>query len=115
MRSTFDVMQAVKDGTEATEEELRYALHNVACWHALHLMDFAAAGMEGPLPDSARRGLQRAWTDWQNGNKVPLDKRLKGTSQEPGVPQGERLDRWVKHTSETAVRLASHLADLRDR
>jgi hypothetical protein len=113
MRSTFEVMEAVKDGTEATEEELRYALHNVACWHALYMFDFARATTEDPLSDKTRRGLQRAWDTWQSGNKVPLDVRLKGSSQEPGISRDERMERGSAATADAAVKLLGALNDIR--
>lgn len=112
MRTTFEVMEAVKNGTEATEEELRYALHNVACWHALYMFDFARATTENPLSDRTRRGLQRAWDTWQSGNKVPLDVRLKGSSQEPGISRDERMERASARTADAAVKFASVLTAL---
>lgn len=109
MRTTFEVMQAVKDGTEATDEELRYALHNLACWYSLYMFDFARAIEENPMSDKTRRGLKRAWEGWQEGNKVPLDVRLKGGSQEPGISRQESRDRFVSKTSEAAAKLANTL------
>lgn len=113
MRTTFEVMQAVKDGTEATEEELRYALHNVACWWGLYMLDIARGASEDPVSDKTRRGLKRAWESWHEGNKVPLDVRLKGSSLEPGISREESRDRFVKTTTDTAIRLAGALEQLR--
>lgn len=112
MRTTFEVMQAVKDGTEATDEELRYALHNVACWFNLHMFDFARAATEDPVSGKTKRGLQRAWESWQTGNKVPLDKRLKGSSMEPGISREASRDRFVIRTVDTATRFADVLTAL---
>jgi hypothetical protein len=106
MRTGLEVMKAVADGTPATEEELRYALHNVAVWHAMMVFDLARAINEDPVSAKTKRGLQRAWDSWNEGNKVPLDVRLKGGSYEPGVPKEELHERWLTHTTKTAVRLA---------
>lgn len=112
MRSTNEVLEAVADGTPATDEELRYALHNVALWHSLMVFDLARAITEDPMSAKTRRGLQRAWDNWREGNEVPLDQRLKGTSHEPGVPKEELHQRWLTTTSEAAVKLAQTLNDL---
>lgn len=112
MRTTFEVMQAVKDGTEATEEELRYALHNVALWHNLMVFDLARAINENPMSDKTRRGLQRAWDNWKSGNEVPLDKRLKGSSHEPGISRQESHDRFLSKSVETGTKLFEALQSL---
>lgn len=112
MRTTFEVMEAAKDGGPATDEELRYALHNVACWYNLHMMHFARAATEEPLSDRTKLGLNRAFENWQSGNKVPLDKRLKGSSMEPGISRDESRERFVTKTSEAAVNLSAALSTL---
>lgn len=114
MRTTFEVMDAVRNGTEATDEELRYALHNVAIWHNRMVFDLARALNEDPLSAKTKRGLQRAWDSWGEGNKVPLDVRLKGGSFEPGVPREERTERFIQHTSAAAVKLAGTLTAMRE-
>jgi hypothetical protein len=115
VRTTFEVMQAVKDGTEATDEELRYALRNVECWYSLHMMDIARGATEEPVSDKTRRGLRRAWDNWQSGNKVPLDVRLKGSSMEPGISREERADRRSARTADAVVKFASALNSLAGR
>ena len=113
MRTTFEVMQAVQDGTPATEEELRYALRNVECWFYLHMMDIARGGIENPVSEKTRRGLTRAWENWHSGNKVPLDVRLNGTSSEPGLTREERMKRGSERTADFAVKLADTLTAVR--
>lgn len=112
MRTAFEVMQAAKDGAPATEDELRYALHNVACWFNLHMFDFARAATEEPLSGRTKRGLERAWKNWHDGNNVPLDKRLKGSSMEPGLSRDESRERFVARTVETATKLTDTLTAL---
>lgn len=112
MRTTNEVVEAVRDGSPATEEELRYALHNVAVWHSMMVFDLARAITEDPMSAKTRRGLQRAWDSWKDGNDVPLDKRLKGTSHEPGISRDESIERFSKRTADTAVKLVGALTKM---
>lgn len=112
MRTTNEVMQAVKDGTECTDEELRYAVHNMALWHSQYMFDIARAITEDPVTPKTKRGLQRAWDSWRERNSVPLDKWLKGSSYEPGVPKEVLHERWLDKTSETAGKFVDALTAL---
>jgi hypothetical protein len=112
-KTTFEVIDAVKDGGPVTEMELRYAVQNMSLLHNMYMFDLARAINENPISDKTKRGLQRAWDSWREGGQVPLDKRLKGGSYEPGITRDESRDRFVKHTSDTAVKLASALTSIR--
>lgn len=113
MKTTSEVIAAVDTGDPVTEQELRFAIQNISIWHNRILFDLARAIVEDPVSDKTRRGLQRAWDNWKSGNDVPLDKRLKGTSYEPGVSKEERHERWLNQTSETAVKLSEVLTSLK--
>lgn len=108
-KTTSEVIEAVHDGEPVTEIELRYAIQNMAIWHNLMMFDLARAITEEPLSAKTKRGLQRAWDSWREGNAVPLDKRLKGGSHEPGITREESRDRFVSHTTDTAMRLVKAL------
>jgi|SRR5690606_21813845 len=112
MRTGNEIMQAAKDGSPATEEELRYALHNVALWHSQYMFDLARAITEDPITPKTKRGLQRAWDSWRERNSVDLDKWLRGSSFEPGISREEFIDRASSSTAETAVKLVSALAKI---
>lgn len=112
MRNTFEVMDAVQTGAPATELELRYALQNVRIWHARMVFDLARACTETPLSDKTKRGLQRAWDTWKSGNEVPLDRRLRGGSYEPGITREMSHERWLQHSTDTAMNLVDALNDL---
>ena len=109
MRTGNEIMKAVKDGTEATEEELRYALHNVATWYGQYMFDIARAITEDPITPKTKRGLQRAWDGWRERNTVDLDKWLRGSSFEPGISREEFVDRASKSTADAAVKLVGAL------
>lgn len=109
MRTGNEVIKAAREGTEATEEELRYALHNLAIWYAQYMWDIARAIEEEPVTPKTKRGLKRAWESWQERNSVPLDSWLKGSSYEPGVSKEELHERFINKTSDTAMRLVEAL------
>lgn len=109
MRTGNEIMQAVKDGAEATEEELRYALHNVAIWYSQYMFDIARAITEDPITPKTKRGLKRAWDSWRERNTVDLDKWLRGSSFEPGISREEFVERASSSTADAAVKLIDAL------
>lgn len=111
-KTTSEVIDAVHDGEPVRDEELRYAIQNMAIWHNLFTFDLARAITEDPISAKTRRGLQRAWDSWREGNAVPLDKRLKGGSHEPGIIREESRERFVGRTAETAIKLVGALSAL---
>jgi hypothetical protein len=104
MKSTNEVIEAVRDGTECSEEELRYAVRNLSIWQNSAIFPIARAATENPVSERTKRDMNRLYESAQAGNKVPLDVRLKGGSFEPGISDEERTDRFVKNTSETAMK-----------
>lgn len=110
MRTGNEIMQAAKDGSPATEEELRYALHNVALWHSQYMFDIARAITEDPMSAKTKRGLQRAWDSWKERNSVDLDKWLRGSSFEPGISREEFVNRASKSTVDAAMKFVEALS-----
>lgn len=110
MKTTNEVIAAVVDGLPCTEEELRYAVRNLSIWQNSMVFPLARAITEDPMTPHTKRDLQRCYDNARTGNAVPLDVRLKGGSFEPGVPKQERMDRFVRHTSDTAMKLAEALS-----
>jgi len=113
MKTTNEVIEAVREGGDATEDELRYAVQNLSIWQSMLIFDLARAITEDPISAKTKRGLQRAWDNMKSGNAVPLDTRLKGGSYEPGVPKAERDRRFSAKTADAAVRLSGALHSLR--
>ena len=113
MKTTNEVIDAVRDGGECTEEELRYAVRNLSIWQNSAIFPIARAATEDPMSDRTRRDMNRLYENARNGNTVPLDVRLKGGSFEPGLSKDGRRDRFVAVTSETAVKLIDALNNLR--
>lgn len=109
MRNTDEVIEAVRSGGECTEEELRYAVRNLSIWQNQAIFPIARAATEDPVSDRTRRDMNRLYESARDGNKVPLDTRLKGGSFEPGISREESTSRFVKHTSEAAMKLVAAL------
>lgn len=112
MRTTDEVIEAVRIGGECTDEELRYAVRNLSIWQNGLVFPLARAVTEEPLSPRTKRDLQRAYDSMWEGNKVPLDKRLKGGSFEPGISDTERRDRFTAATSSAATKFAEALTEL---
>lgn len=110
MRNTDEVVEAVRVGGECTEEELRYAVRNLSIWQNSAIFPIARAATEDPISAQTRRDMNRLYESARDGNKVPLDTRLKGGSFEPGISREESANRFAAHTSEVAVKLASAIA-----
>ena len=110
MRNTDEVVEAVRVGDECTDEELRYAVRNLSIWQNRLIFPLARAVTEKQISVRTIRDLQRAYDSARDGNKVPLDKRLKGGSFEPGISADERVERFASHTTDVAVRLMEALA-----
>lgn len=108
-KTTNEVIDAVRDGSPCTEEELRYAVRNLSIWQNGVMFPLARAIVEAPMSDSTKRDLQRCWDNARDGNKVPLDTRLKGGSFEPGISKEESTERFVAHTTDTAMKLVGAL------
>jgi hypothetical protein len=109
MKTTNEVIDAVRDGTECSEEELRYAVRNLSIWQNSAIFPIARAATENPVSERTKRDMNRLYESAQAGNKVPLDVRLKGGSFEPGLSKEERTDRFVSHTTDTAMKLVKAL------
>lgn len=109
MRTTNEVIDAVRDGTECTDEELRYAVRNLSIWQNSAIFPIARAATEKPVSERTQRDMNRLYESAQAGNKVPLDVRLKGGSFEPGLSEDERRERFVGSTTETAMRFVAAL------
>lgn len=105
MKTTNEVIDAVVAGTAVTEEELRYAVRNLSVWQNSLVFDLARALTEEPMTAKTKRGLQRAWDSMKQGNAIALDKRLKGTSYEPGISKEESRDRFASATASGAMKL----------
>ncbi len=112
MKTTNEVIDAVRDGGECTEEELRYAVRNLSIWQNGMIFPLARAITEEPVSAKTKRDLQRSYDSLKTGNAVPLDVRLKGGSFEPGITADERKDRFVEHTTDAAMRLVDALQKL---
>lgn len=115
MRTTNEVIQAVKDGTPCTEEELRYAVQNLSIWQNGLVFTLARAATEEPVSSRTKRECQRAYDNMRTGNQVPLDKRLKGGSFEPGIPVEERRRRSAESIAGAGERMFTALMDLADK
>lgn len=113
MKTTNEVIEAVKSGAECTDEELRYAVRNLSIWQNQAIFPIARAATEKPVSDRTQRDMNRLYESAKTGNNVPLDTRLKGGSFEPGISKEERTDRFVSHTTDTAMKLVSALNSLR--
>jgi len=113
MRNTDEVVEAVRNGGACTDEELRYAVRNLSIWQNGLVFPLARAVTEDPVSPRTKRDLQRAYDSMREGNKVPLDKRLKGGFFEPGISQEERVNRMASTTSEAAVKLVGALRGMR--
>lgn len=109
MRNTDEVVAAVRVGGECTDEELRYAVRNLSIWQNSLVFPLARAVTEEPVSPRTKRDLQRAYDSMREGNKVPLDKRLKGGSFEPGLSDAERMDRMASSTTDVALKLLDAL------
>lgn len=109
MKNTNEVIDAVRNGDACSDEELRYAVRNLSIWQNQAIFPIARAANEDPISDRTRRDMNRLYESAQAGNKVPLDVRLKGGSFEPGISKEERTDRFVKNTSETAMKFVDAL------
>ena len=114
MRNTDEVVEAVRVGGECSEEELRYAVRNLSIWQNSAIFPIARAATEDPVSDRTRRDMNRLYESARDGNKVPLDKRLRGGSFELGLSPDERRDRFATVTSDAAVKLAGALSHLSD-
>jgi hypothetical protein len=110
VKSTNEVIEAVRDGGECTEEELRYAVRNLSIWQNSAIFPIARAATESPVSERTKRDMNSLYESAQAGNKVPLDVRLKGGSFEPGISKDERTDRFVSHTTDTAMKLVQALS-----
>lgn len=113
MRNTDEVVEAVRTGGNCTDEELRYAVRNLSIWQNGLVFPLTRAITEDPISPRTKRDLQRAYDSMREGNKVPLDKRLKGGSFEPGISQEERVNRMASTTAEAAVKLVGALQSMR--
>lgn len=113
-KTTNEVIDAVRDGLFCSEEELRYAVRNLSIWQNGVMFPLARAIVETPMSDSTKRDLQRCWDNARDGNKVPLDVRLRGGSFEPGISEQERTERFVNHTTDTAMKLVGALDALKN-
>lgn len=112
MRNTDEVVAAVREGLACTDEELRYAVRNLSIWQNSMVFPLARAINENPITDKTRRDLQRAYDSMREGNKVPLDKRLKGGSFEPGLSDSQRIERMASTTADAAMKLIGALSGL---
>lgn len=110
MKTTDEVIEAVRTGAPATDEELRYAVRNLSVWQNNVILPLAGAIAEDPISAKTKRDLQRAFDRAKSSNSVPLDQWLKGTSFEPGISRDKQIERWVSSTAEAAVKLAQALS-----
>lgn len=111
MKTTNEVIEAVRDGTLCSEEELRYAVRNLSVWQNQAIFPIARAATEDPVSARTRRDMNSLYESAQKGNSVPLDVRLRGGSFEPGISELERTDRFIKHTTDTAMKFVAALSD----
>lgn len=111
-KTTDEVIEAVRDGGDVTEQELRYAVRNLSIWQSALVFPLARAVTEDPVSAKTKRDLHRAYDNMRTGNSVPLDIRLKGSSFEPGISKEDRTSRFVAVTADTAVKLATALTSL---
>lgn len=112
MKTTNEVIDAVRDGGECTDEELRYAVRNLSIWQSSAIFPIARAATENPVSDATRRDMNRLYESVQKGNSVPLDTRLKGGSFEPGISKEERTDRFASNTADAAMKFVGALQQL---
>lgn len=112
MKNTDEVVEAVRAGGECSEEELRYAVRNLSIWQNSAIFPIARAATEDPISDRTRRDMNRLYESARDGNKVPLDTRLKGGSFEPGISKEERTERFVSVTTDAAMKLVGTLSAL---
>ena len=112
MKTTNEVIEAVKVGGECTEEELRYAVRNLSIWQNSAIFPIARAATEDPVSAATKRDMNRLYESARDGNNVPLDTRLKGGSYEPGISKEESRDRFASHTADTAMKLVGALKQL---
>lgn len=110
MRTTNEVIDAVRNGSECTDEELRYAVRNLSIWQNQAIFPIARAATEDPISDGTRRDLNRCFESAKVGNSTPLDVRLKGGSFEPGISKDERINRMASSTADAAIKLVSALS-----
>jgi hypothetical protein len=112
-KTTDEVIVAVRDGEPVTDDELRYAVRNLSIWQNGLVFPLARAITEDPMSAKTKRDLKRAYDNMRTGNTVPLDKRLKGSSFEPGIGRDERTERFADAVADTATRLSGALASLK--
>jgi hypothetical protein len=113
MKSALEVTDAVKDGGEATELEL---ICSIIAYHSLRMsMYFDLARFcveidtaEGLTPKTIR-GLKRAWEN-QEWLSRDLEKFILDSSQSPLLSKEEKLERFSKNVSMTAMRLKEVLS-----
>lgn len=110
MKNTNEVIDAVRDGSECSDEELRYAVRNLSIWQNQAIFPIARAVTENPMTERTKRDLNRCFESAKVGNATPLDVRLKGGSFEPGLTKAERTDRMVESTSGAAMKLIKALS-----
>jgi len=111
-KTTDEVIAAVRDGSECSELELRYAVRNLSIWQNGLIFPLARACTEEPVSAKTKRDLQRSYDNMRTGNAIPLDRRLKGSSYEPGISPEERKERFVSRTSDVACKLVETLTEI---
>jgi hypothetical protein len=87
-------------------------VRNLSIWQNSAIFPIARAATEKPVSERTQRDMQRLFDSARDGNKVPLDTRLKGGSFEPGISKEERTDRFVSNTTDTAMKLVGVLTQL---
>lgn len=112
-KTTDEVIAAVRDGSQVTEDELRYAVRNLSIWQNGLVFPLARAITEEPVSAKTKRDLKRAYDNMRTGNAVPLDTRLKGGSFEPGISKDERTERFTENVAGTATRLVGALTGIK--
>lgn len=108
MRSTNEIVIAVKDGQSVTEEELRLALISVSVtemtyFQMLHEL-IQAIRDDTPTP-LLKLKAELAWQTVEEhfaGHKKPVDKWL-GPENIPGTPENNERQEWAKAVYKNAT------------
>lgn len=110
MREYHAVVKAVREGTDVTEEELKYAL-TMAHYFLMRFYFDGKQHLAVPMVKT-RDKMERNYASFDEAVQRDLESFLKGSSMEPGISEVERRRRIVTTTATVGARLFEVLTDL---